>query len=47
MVPIHKKKSKAQPNNYRPISLLSIISKVMEAIVNRTIVNFLEKEDLL
>ena len=47
VVPIHKKKSKAQPNNYRPISLLSIISKVMEAIVNRTIVNFLEKEDLL
>ena len=47
VLPIHKKKSKAQPNNHRPISLLGIISKVMEAIVNRTIVNFLEKENLL
>ena len=46
MAPIHKKKSKAQPSNsyYRPISLLIIIPKVMEAIIIRTIVNFLEKD---
>lgn len=34
VVPIYKGDGKSDPNNYRPISLLSIISKVMESIVN-------------
>ena len=33
--------------NYRPVSLLSVISKVMEKIINTSIMNHLEKENLL
>ena len=31
---------KSLPSNYRPVSLLCILSKVMETIINRTITNF-------
>ena len=33
IVPVHKKESKAEVQNYRPISLLSVASKVMERCV--------------
>lgn len=47
VVPIFKKGFKSTPKNYRPISLLSILSKVMEAIINRSITNFLESNQVL
>ena len=47
VVPVYKKKSKSSPSNYRPVSLLSILSKVMESIVNRSVVIFLERENVL
>ena len=47
VVPIHKKKSKSALKNYRPVSLLSILSKVMESIVNKSLVNFLETHTVL
>lgn len=47
VVPVYKKKSKSLPQNYRPVSLLSILSKVMESIVNRQVMNFLEKHEVL
>ena len=47
VVPIHKKKSKSDVSNYRPISLLPILSKVMEAIVNRALRKFLESNNIL
>jgi hypothetical protein len=34
VVPVYKSGGKSDPNNYRPISLLPIIGKVMESIVN-------------
>ena len=46
-VPVYKKKSKSLPQNYRPVSLLSIISKVMESIVIRQLLNFLESRGVL
>ena len=33
--------------NHRPVSLLSVLSKVMEKVVNRRIMTYLEKENLL
>ena len=30
VIPIHKKNSKVEPGNYRPVSILSIISKIFE-----------------
>ena len=47
VVPVHKRKSKSEAKNYRPVSLLSIVSKVMEKIVNTSIMNYLEKGNLL
>ena len=47
VVPVHKKQSRSEMRNYRPVSLLSVLSKVMEKIVNTSIMNHLEKENLL
>ena len=33
IIPIHKKNSKVEPGNYRPVSILSIISKIFERVV--------------
>ena len=40
--PIHKKGTKTNPSNYRPISLLSVISKVQERIVQRHLYNYVD-----
>ena len=47
VVPVHKRKSKWLPSNYRPVSLLSILSKVMETIVNRAMSSFMETNHVL
>ena len=41
VIPVHKRDSKADPTKYRPISLLSIISKVMETVANKQLQNHL------
>ena len=47
VIPIHKSKSKQEFNNYRPISLLSSISKVLEKVVHNRLYSFLTKHNLL
>lgn len=47
VIPIHKNGRKDIPNNYRPISLLSAYSKILERIVNKRLIKFLEKSNLL
>ena len=47
VVPIRKKKSRSALSNYRNISLLPILSKVMETIVNCSVTNFLERNSIL
>ena len=43
VIPIHKKGSKLEVGNYRPISLLSNIDKLLEKIIHERTYNFLEK----
>jgi hypothetical protein len=43
VTPLFKKKDESQPTNYRPISLLSIFSKLLEKIVKIRMSDFLEK----
>lgn len=47
VVPIHKKSSRAEPSNYRPISLLSVVGKILEAIIASKVTAFLEANHLL
>jgi hypothetical protein len=41
VIALHKKKAKNDPGNYRPISLLAIVSKMLEAIVVAPLSRFL------
>ena len=47
IVPVHKKGDKHLPSNYRPISLTSIVVKVMERIIHRQLVSALESKQLI
>ena len=43
VVPLHKSKCKTLLNNYRPISLLPVLSKILEKIVYKRVYSFLEQ----
>ena len=44
MVPVFKNvRERSTAKNYRPVSLLSVVSKVFEKLVNNRIVDHLEK----
>ena len=45
--PLYKKGSKTNPENFRPISLLPLISKVIERIVYDQVDNFLLQNNIL
>ena len=45
--PLYKKGSKLEPKNYRPISLLPLVSKVFERIVYMQTQNYLDKHNIL
>lgn len=47
VTPIFKTGEKSNVNNYRPISLLSVISKVLEKLVKLQLQNFLESNKIL
>ncbi|BHF71211.1 hypothetical protein SprV_0401426600 [Sparganum proliferum] len=47
ITPLHKGGSKTSANNYRPISLTSICCKLMEKIIKRELMRFLEQHNLL
>ena len=47
VIPVHKRGSKSQTRNFRPVSLLPILSKVFESIVNTQLVNYLDHHRLL
>ena len=47
VIPIHKRGDKSECDNYRPISLISSIRKLIEKTVHERLYSFLEKEQLL
>lgn len=47
ITPIHKSGDKSETSNYRPISLLSLISKVLERCIHNRVMDFLLKNHLL
>ncbi len=47
VIPIHKEGSRADVANYRPISLLTSLSKIYEKTMHRRILNFLESNSSL
>ena len=47
VTPVHKKDAKSLTNNYRPISLLSIVGKVLEKIVFKRVFNYFRDNFLL
>ena len=45
--PLYKSKNKTELKNYRPISLLPVLSKILEKVVHKQIMSFLNKNNLL
>ena len=44
---LYRKGSKRNPKNYRPVSLLSFISKVIEKVIHNQIEHFLSNNKIL
>ena len=47
VIPLHKKGDKSSLNNYRPVSLLSCVSKILERIVFKHVYNHIHDRNLL
>ena len=47
VVPLYKKGSKNLPSNYRPVSLTSVICKILESIIKDAISTHLESNSLI
>ena len=47
IIPIHKAGAKFLPKNYRSISLLKNMSKILEILMNNRLVNFLESYNII
>ena len=45
--PLFKKGSKTDPQNYRPISLLPLVSKIIEKVIHDQAQRFLDKNDII
>lgn len=44
--PLHKKDCKRSMNNYRPIALIPVLSKIFEKVMHKRLVDFLNKYDI-
>ena len=47
IVPVFKKGERHQPSNYRPVSLTSVVSKIMEHIIHSSIMRFYDNHKIL
>jgi len=47
VIPLYKKSERSDPSNYRPISLLSIFSKIIEKLMHKRLYSYLTKYNIL
>ena len=47
VISVHKKNEKCIVNNYWPVSLLSVASKIFEKAIYNNLLNYIERENLL
>ena len=47
VIPVHKNNEKYIVNNYRPVSLLPVASKIFEKAIYNNLLNYIERENLL
>ena len=47
VIPLHKKDDVLQPKNYRPVSLLPVLSKILERAIFCQVIEYLELNDIL
>ena len=47
VIPLHKSGNKALPDNYRPMSVLPVLSKILERVVYEQIAVYLENNKML
>ena len=47
IAPIHKNAAKDETNNYRPISILTCFSKIVEKLIYRRLIHFFQKHHIL
>ena len=47
VVPLYKKNSKSEPGNYRLVSILTVMSKILEKTVHKQLENYLGSKKLL
>jgi ferritin-like metal-binding protein YciE len=47
VIPVHKRGSKQDPSNYRPISLLSMINKIVEKVLYKRLYQYFENQQVL
>ena len=44
VIPLYKNKSKTDPGNYRPVSILTIVSKILERVTYNQIESYMKSE---
>ena len=47
VVPLYEKNSKSEPGNYRPVSILTVMSKILEKTEHKQLENYLRSAKLL
>jgi len=47
IIPIHKKKDKTDFTNYRPISIVRILAKILEKIIKNQLLEYLKRDKII